>query len=382
MKNSVCKYKNKCGGCRYQGFTYEEQLQSKQKWVTDLLSKFAKVDDIVGAENPYFYRNKIHSTFANLPKGEVTSGTYEEHSHRLVPIDKCLIQDEKADEIILTMRKLAKSFKMRAYDVDKGQGLLRHVLIRTGKKSGEILLVLVLSSHIFPGKKNFVKAIRKEHPEITSIVVNVNDKKTSMILGDREFTIYGKGFIVDELCGKNFKISPKSFYQINHDQTEKLYNKALEVAEFKGHETILDAYSGTGTIGIIAADSVKDVISVELNKDAHRDAVMNAKKNGVNNIRFFNADAGQFCIDLANHKEKIDAVIMDPPRSGSDENFINSVLKLSPEKVIYISCNPETLARDLNMFTGKYEVKSITPFDLFPWTGHVESVVLMSKKEK
>jgi len=382
MKNLECKYNKKCGGCRYQRFTYEEQLQIKQNWVNELLNKFGKVDDIVGAENPYFYRNKIHSTFANLPKGEVTSGTYEEHSHRVVPIDKCLIQDEKADEIILTIRKLAKSFKMRAYDVDKGQGLLRHVLIRTGKKSGEILLVLVLSSHIFPGKKNFVKAIRKEHPEITSIVVNVNDKKTSMILGDREFTIYGKGFIVDELCGKNFKISPKSFYQINHDQTEKLYSKALEVAAFEGHETILDAYSGTGTIGIIAADRVKDVISVELNKDAHKDAVMNAKKNEVGNVRFFNADAGQFCIELADNKEKIDAVIMDPPRSGSDENFINSVLKLSPAKVIYISCNPETLARDLNMFTGKYEVKSITPFDLFPWTGHVETVVLMSRREK
>lgn len=377
-----CPAYNKCGGCSLRHVSYKDQLVHKQDKVNQLLCNYGYVSDIIGMEHPYHYRNKVNATFGRFPNGTYISGVYEEGTHNIVPIETCLIEDEKADAIIGTIRGLLKSFKIKTYDEDTGYGLLRHVLVRTGHKTGQIMVVLVLASPILPSKNNFVKALRKEHPEISTVVINVNDKKTSMVLGDRQTTIYGKGYIEDELCGCTFRISPKSFYQVNPIQTEILYNKAIEFAELTGKERVIDAYCGIGTIGMIAAKHAKEVIGVELNKDAVRDAVINAKTNGIKNISFYNNDAGKFMVELAQAGEHIDVVFMDPPRAGSDEAFLSSVVTLAPDRVVYVSCNPETLERDLEYLSQHgYKAKGIVPVDMFPWTTHVETVVRLERRK-
>ncbi|WP_326907196.1 23S rRNA (uracil(1939)-C(5))-methyltransferase RlmD [Sedimentibacter sp. MB31-C6] len=377
-----CSVVNKCGGCQLQHYSYEKQLEEKQKQVNTLLDKFCKVEKIIGMENPYYYRNKVHAVFDTDKKGNVISGVYEAGTHRVVPIDSCLIEDQRADKIIVTIRGMLKSFKIRTYNEDTKVGLLRHVLIRTGHKSGEIMVVLVLASHIFPSKKNFIKALLKVHPEITTIVMNVNNKKTSMVLGEREQVLYGKGYIEDTLSNKIFRISPKSFYQVNSVQTEVLYSKAIEFASLKGDETIIDAYCGIGTISIIVSDYVKNVIGVELNREAVKDSITNAKRNKVKNAFFYNQDAGEFMKQIALEKQLVDVVFLDPPRSGSTEQFLNSMVTMKPNKVVYISCNPVTLERDLAYLVKRgYEVKKAVPVDMFPGTKHVETVVSISHKK-
>jgi len=378
----LCSLEKKCGGCQFINEPYEKQLKEKQKAVKALLSSFGKIEPIIGMENPYHYRNKVNATFARDRKGNVISGVYEEGSHRVVPVESCLLENENADRIIATIRSMLRSFKIKVYDEDTGYGLLRHVLVRTGYVTGEIMVVLVTASPVFPSKNNFVKSLRAKHPEITTVVQNVNGRNTSMVLGDREQVLYGKGYIEDVLCGKRFRISPRSFYQINPVQTEKLYRTAIAFAGCNKKERVLDAYCGTGTIGMIASETAKEVIGVELNKDAVRDAVANAKRNSVKNIFFYQKDAGQFMCQLAAQKEKIDVVFMDPPRSGSDEAFLSSLCTLMPDRVVYVSCNPETLKRDLAYLTGHgYQVKKIQPVDMFPHTMHTECVCLLSKTD-
>lgn len=379
-RDRVCPVSKKCGGCKWIDKEYSVQLKEKEKWVQGLLQPFCKLETIIGMEQPTHYRNKVHAVFGEDRKHNIISGIYEEGTHKIVPVDSCLIENEKADAIIVSIRELLKSFKIRPYNEDTGYGLLRHVLVRTGHVTGQIMVVLVLSSPVMPSKNNFVKALLKLHPEITTIVVNVNNRGTSMILGDKEQVIYGKGYIEDVLCGKTFRISPKSFYQVNPVQTEKLYNKALEYAELTGKETVLDAYCGTGTIGIIASDKAGKVIGVELNADAVKDARENAKRNNVKNIQFYQNDAGKFLVGMAEQGAKVDVVLMDPPRSGSDEAFLSSVIKMQPKKVVYISCNPETLARDLKYLTKNgYKVKRGVACDMFPFTSHCESVVALER---
>jgi len=318
--------------------------------------------------------------FGEDRRHNIISGIYEEGTHKIVPVDKCFIENEKADAIIVSVRGLLRSFKIRPYNEDTGYGLLRHVLIRTGQVTGQIMVVLVLSSPVMPSKNNFVKALLKLHPEITTVVVNVNNKGTSMVLGDKEQVIYGKGYIEDVLCGKTFRISPKSFYQVNPVQTEKLYGKAIEFADLTGKELVVDAYCGTGTIGIIAAEHAGKVIGVELNRDAVRDAVSNAKYNKVDNIEFYQNDAGRFLTGMAEQDARPDVVLMDPPRSGSSEEFLDAVAKIGPRKVVYISCNPETLARDLAYLTPKgYKVERCVAVDMFPFTTHAEVCVKLCK---
>lgn len=380
MEIKKCPVVKKCGGCSCRGVSYKEHLEGKEKQVRKLLKGICKVEPIVGMENPYHYRNKVHASFAHLRDGSAVSGKYAEGTHRVVPVDDCLIEDEKADVIVKDIRGLLKSFKIKIYSEDSGYGLLRHVMVRRGFASGEIMVVLVAVSPIFPSKNNFVKALRKLHPEITTVILNVNDKRTSMVLGERNITIYGKGYIEDELCGCTFRISPSSFYQVNPVQTEKLYGKAVEFAGLTGKERVIDAYCGIGTIGLIAAKHAKEVIGVELNKDAVRDAGINAKRNGSKNFRAFQGDAGAFMVQMAAEGEKADVVFMDPPRAGSDEAFLSSVVKLGPKKVVYISCNPETLARDLRYLVKKgYEAVRAVPYDMFAWTEHVETICLLSK---
>lgn len=381
-KNSICPISKKCGACQMIHTPYEEQLKIKQKKLKKLLGDFGTIDPIIGMEQPYYYRNKVHAVYHRKRSGEVVAGVYEAGTHRIVPVTKCYIENEKADEIVQSTLGLMKSFKVRIYNEDAGYGLMRHILIRTAQNTGEIMVVFVTANPIFPSKNNFVKALLKLHPEITTIVQNINDKQTSMILGERENVLYGKGYIEDILCGKRFRISPKSFYQVNSVQTEILYKKAIKLADLKNKETIIDAYCGIGTIGIIASRTAREVIGVELNPDALKDAKINAKLNGIDNISLYNDDAGKFMVALAEAGKKVDVVFMDPPRSGSDEKFLSSVLKLLPKKIVYISCGPDTLARDLEYLrkSGKYEVRKICPVDLFPFTEHVETVCLLSKK--
>ena len=323
-KKAGCPYKKKCGGCVYSGMEYPEQLKRKEQTVKKLLSGKGTVHPVTGAEQPLFYRNKVTASFG-FRNGKLIAGVYEKNSHRVVNIDHCLIQDEKADRIIHVIRDLCVSFKIKAFDEDSGFGLLRHVMVRTARKTGQVMVILVTASPMFPGSRNFVKALREKCPEITTVIQNINSLRTSMVLGNREKVLFGKGFIEDELCGLRFRISSGSFYQVNPEQTEKLYDKAIELAGLTGKELVLDAYCGVGTIGMIASRNAREVIGVELNADAVKDAEANARTNGIGNIGFYANDAGAFLEDLAEEGVKPDVVLMDPPRTGSTPEFIKSV---------------------------------------------------------
>lgn len=377
-----CPYAKKCGGCDYQGIPYKEQLKKKQKDVRKLLEPYIKPETICEAANPLNYRNKVHGIFGRDKKGNIFTGIYEEKSHRIVPVENCGIEDAKASAILKTLCELVKSFKIRVYDEDRGTGLLRHALIRTGRITGEIMVVLVAADPIFPSKNNFVKELRRRHPEITTVVLNINDRDTSMVLGERNIVLYGRGYIEDVLCGLKFRISPNSFYQVNPEQTEILYRKAIRFADLTGKERVIDAYCGIGTIGMCASARAREVIGVELNRDAVRDAMANAKANGIKNVRFVNDDAGAFMKRMAEDGERADVVIMDPPRSGSTPEFIDAVNTLGPLRVVYVSCDPTTLARDIGLFVKKgWKVEKAQPVDMFPGTKHVENVVLLSRKD-
>ena len=374
-KVTKCSVSKKCGSCQYQGVPYKEQLAAKQKRMKKLLGKFANVKPIIGMDDPFYYRNKVHAVFDRDKKGNIICGTYEAKTHKVVPIEECMIEDKISQEIIRTIRDMLKSFRIKTYDEDTGYGLLRHVLVRRGFSTDEIMVVLVIGSPIFPSKNNFVKALRKKYPQITTVVLNVNDKKTSMVLGERDIVIYGKGYIRDTLCGCTFRISPQSFYQVNPVQTEILYKTAIEYAGLGRKETVIDAYCG------IAAKRAKNVIGVELNPDAVRDARINAKENKITNARFYQGDAGEFMENMAENGEHADVVFMDPPRTGSDKKFMSSVIKLNPSRIVYISCGPETLARDLEYLTKHgYDVRKIQPVDMFSFTDHCENICLLTKK--
>lgn len=380
-KVTKCSVSKKCGSCQYQGVPYKEQLAAKQKRMKKLLGKFANVKPIIGMDDPFYYRNKVHAVFDRDKKGNIICGTYEAKTHKVVPIEECMIEDKISQEIIRTIRDMLKSFRIKTYDEDTGYGLLRHVLVRRGFSTDEIMVVLVIGSPIFPSKNNFVKALRKKYPQITTVVLNVNDKKTSMVLGERDIVIYGKGYIRDTLCGCTFRISPQSFYQVNPVQTEILYKTAIEYAGLGRKETVIDAYCGIGTIGLVAAKRAKNVIGVELNPDAVRDARINAKENKITNARFYQGDAGEFMENMAENGEHADGVFMDPPRTGSDKKFMSSVIKLNPSRIVYISCGPETLARDLEYLTKHgYDVRKIQPVDMFSFTDHCENICLLTKK--
>lgn len=372
---AFCRHFGKCGGCKYLNLSYEEQLAAKKKTVRELMEKHCKVKPIIGMDDPWHYRHKVQAVFGLDRKKQHISGVYEEKTHRILPVESCLIEDQKADAIINTVRGLLKSFKIKVYDEDTGYGLLRYVLVRKARYTDELMVVLVTASPVFPSKRNFVDALRKVHPEITTVVQNINDRTDSMVLGSRFQVLYGKGYIVDRLCGCSFKISPGSFYQVNPEQAQKLYEKAIELAELTGKETVVDAYCGTGTIGIIAAAGAGKVIGVESNADAVRDAVGNAKANGVKNIRFYKDDAGRFLQGCAADGIGVDVLLMDPPRAGSSEEFLNAAAAIRPKKIVYVSCNPVTLERDTAILEKNgYRAKEVWPVDMFPWSGAVEAV--------
>ena len=377
---SRCPVSKKCGGCTMINVPYEEQTVRKQQRVEDLIGRYGRVDPIVRMKNPDHYRNKVTSVFAPDKKGKPVCGIYKAGTHEVVPVKACMLEDLRADRIIQTVFALMESFKIRVYDEDRRTGFLRYVQVRTARGTRQVMVTLVTAEAVFPQAKKFVNALVKRHPEITTVVQNINDKQTTMVLGEKEKVLHGPGYIEDVLCKKRFRISSRSFYQVNSLQTEKLYNIALDYAGFSGKERILDAYCGIGTIGIIASDRCKEVLSVELNPEAVKDARINVKLNNAQNVEVFRNDSGRFMKDMAAKNEKLDILFMDPPRSGASEEFIEAVLTLRPAKVVYVSCEPDTLARDLALLTeGDYAMKKAVPVDMFPYTEGVETVVLLTQ---
>jgi len=375
-----CPVYKKCGGCQLD-VTYAQQLSFKQRTVATLLGQYRKAEPIIGMDDPFHYRCKVSTAFG-YSHGHAISGVWQSSSGKLTPVDNCALEDERAGAIVATIKELLPGFKLRTYDERSGKGFLRFVMIRIGKQSGEILVALGTGSGIFPEKKNFAAALVKKCPDITTIVQNISTDRLNLLLGREETVLYGKGYITDRLCGYDFRISARSFFQINPVQTEKLYATAVEFAALTGNETIIDAYCGVGTIGIIASAKAKKVIAAEVNIDAVKNARENVRLNGIDNVEVLKADAGEFMAALAEEGEKIDVVFTDPPRAGCSRQFLASLVKLSPAKVVYVSCNPETQARDLQYLTRNgYKVMRIRPVDMFPFTRHVETVVLLTKNK-
>ena len=381
----ACKICRSCGGCVFQQLDYESQLEYKRAKVREQFRRVAKmeveVNPCVGMEKPYFYRNKIQMPFGLDKKGFPYCGFYKEGTHVIVPVEKCFIEDERAKHILDAVKKLIRSFRISPYIEDERQGILRHVLIRTSYYEKQIMVVLVTTIDSFPSRGNFVKALVRECPEITTVVQNINGRSTNVILGEKEHVLYGKGYIEDSLCGVRFQISAKSFYQTNPVMTEKLYSAAMEAAGLTGNEIVFDAYSGIGTIGLIAAKKAKQVISVEIVPQAVRDGIKNARMNGIENFRMYCDDASSFMVRMAQNSEGVDVLFMDPPRKGSDERCLKAVMKLAPRRIVYVSCEPSTLARDVKFLSSKYRLGSVTPFDMFPQTAHVESVASLILKK-
>ena len=375
-----CPHSKKCGGCQLQNLDYKEQLAHKERTCIRLLGKFCRVEPIIGMENPYHYRNKVQAAFGTTRAGRIISGIYQSSTHNIVAVDSCMTEDEIADRIIVDIRRLLRDFKMTTYNEVTGRGFLRHVLVKRGFQTGEVMVVLVTGTPIFPARNNFTRALLKLHPEITTIIQNVNDRYTSMLLGQNEKTLYGPGYITDILCGLRFRISAKSFYQINPVQTEVLYGKAMEFAELTGKETVIDAYCGIGTITLCLAKRAGRVIGAEIVPPAIRDAKENALRNHIENAEFFCGDAADIAAKLESDGLRPDVVTVDPPRKGLAPEVIASVAAMGPEKVVYVSCDPATLGRDVKIFREfGYEAKRAAAVDMFPGTAHVETVVLMSR---
>ena len=381
-----CPVAKKCSGCQMQNLSYQDGLRWKQAQVVRLLGQYGRVQPIIGMDQPTHYRNKVQVAFGMTRQHKIISGVWQSKEHRITVVDRCMIEDSVASEIAITVRKLLAAFKMTAWTETEG-GFLRHLLIRRGFATGQIMVILVAGTPVFPSKKNFVSALLRAHPEITTVIFTVNNSETNLLLGAREEVLYGSGYIEDVLCGLTFRISAKSFYQVNPVQTEVLYRTAIDFAGLTGQETVLDAYCGIGTIGLAASSAARRVIGVELNPDAVADAQKNKRENGIQNAAFVCADAGEYMTGLAGQldSQKVDVLFIDPPRAGASREFLDAVLRCMPKKIVYISCNPETQARDLKLLAAgrhpAYQVRRIQPVDMFPWTHHVENIVLLERTE-
>ena len=376
----TCPVFGRCGGCSSLNLSYEEHLKHKQNYINQLFGELKLVCEPVVPSEPVGYRCKVQMAFAQKDPRHLICGNFEPESHRIVPVENCLLDHPLADEIIGYIKKLCEKFRLSAYDEKRKSGVIRHVMVRIGCHSGEVMVILVTGTSFFPGKQNFIKELRKQFPQITTVVQNINGAFTSKVLGDQFQTVYGPGFIYDSLMDMKFRLSPGAFYQVNPPQAEKLYQKAIEFADLRGDELLLDAYCGTGTIGMIASKHCKEVLGVELNRSAVADARINAKINHVSNIRFVCADAGDYLISESIHPQ---VVIMDPPRSGSSEEFLHALVKASPEKIVYISCGPDTQVRDIKILMKEgYQPIRLASFDLFPWTDHIETVCCLYHQKK
>ena len=380
-----CPNYDKCGGCNIMHMDYSSQLQFKTKMVKDTLRKLGSLDNVevlptIGMKNPDKYRNKVQVPFRKTFYKTIC-GFFAKDSHNVVPLTDCMIQPDISTSIIHFVRNLCNEFKIDGYVEETNCGLIRHLLVRTNHDLSEIMIVFVLTKKDLPYKEEIISKIIKRYPNVTSIIINVNDKAGNTILGKECHTIFGNDYINDTLCELEFRIGPKSFYQVNHEQTEKLYRKAIEYAELKDTDILIDAYCGIGTIGLIASKYVKEVYGVEIVDEAIKNAKVNAKANKIKNANFVCNKAEDQIIKWRNDGVNANVIVVDPPRKGCDIKLLNTIEEMDIEKVVYVSCDPATLARDLKILCEKgYYVKTVQPVDMFPFTSNVETVVLLSHK--
>ncbi|HQE67257.1 MAG TPA: 23S rRNA (uracil(1939)-C(5))-methyltransferase RlmD [Bacillota bacterium] len=392
LKTAACRIEpscgvvKRCGGCQLQHMSYEAQLQYKTQQVKDALERIGglngvAVHDTIGMEDPWRYRNKAQ--FPVGMDGDVMIGFYANRSHEIIDTPQCSIQDAVNDNVIQTVREFIKKYDISVYDENTGKGIIRHIVTRKGFKTGEVMVCIVINGDSLPCGKALVEMLRARTDGLKSVVVNINKKKTNVILGERNIVIFGEEAIYDYIGEFKFRISPLSFFQVNPVQTEVLYGKALEYADLKGDETVFDAYCGIGTISLFLSRKAKKVYGIEIVPQAINNAKENARLNGVKNVEFLVGESEIVIPELYRKGIKADVIVVDPPRKGCDEKLLEVITEMSPEKVVYVSCNPATLARDLKYLSERgYEVREVQPVDMFPQTSHVECVVLMSRLEK
>ncbi len=379
-----CPVFTKCGGCVWRHISYDEELKIKSQKVRDAVERIGglKTDfkEIIGSERSDRYRNKAQLPVGKDKDGNTVIGFYAFHSHRIIDCGDCRLQPKVFGKVIDVTRSFIGQTGTDIYDEATGKGRLRHLYIRLGEVSNELMVCYVVNGNGLKNEDLLVKMLREALPNLKTVVFNSNREKTNVILGSKNRVAYGKGYITDELCGLKFKISPFSFWQVNRAQTERLYAKAKEYAGLSGNEVLLDLYCGTGTIGLTMAENCKELIGVEIIEDAVNDAKANAEANGIENARFICADAPAAAEQLRKEGIAPDVVVLDPPRKGCGEELVKTIKKMNPKRVVYVSCDPATLARDLKFFAENgYETKEVTPCDMFPRTAHVESVVLLAK---
>lgn len=384
--NIDCSTYKRCGGCNLRHVDYKTTLEMKKNIVQNLVDKNLKekiiVKDTIGMDNPFYYRNKAQFPIGIDKDGNPIIGVYANRTHEVIQIDKCLIQNEEAEKIAKYICNFAKENNISVYNEKTCKGLLRHIVIKVGIKTNQIMCILVLNSEKLPNEEKLINELIKQFSNITTIVKNVNNKNTNVILGKTNINIYGSGYIYDKLGNYTFKISPLSFYQINPIQTEKLYNLALQAASLTGKETVFDLYCGIGTIGIYMANKAKKVYGIEIVEDAIKDAKENCKINNISNAEYFAGDTEKLLTDLIENKKiKPDVIVIDPPRKGLDNTTVENILKIQPTRVVYVSCNPATLMRDLSKLECKYEIKEIQPVDMFPFTSNVECCSVLYLKD-
>ena len=382
MKQTLnCQIAKKCNSCQLNNLSYGEQINYKHSKCRKYLGSYCKVQPVIAMDTPSAYRNKAQAVFKRERDKSIVWGLYKSTTNTIVKTRECKLHTKHSNEIFNSLCALFKSFKIQPYDPFRGTGFVKSVVIREGFATGEVMVIINGADPVFPAKKTFTSALLKKHPYITTVVTTVNKDRTKLFIGKTQDILFGDGYIKDVLCGKTFLISPQSFYQINPVQTEKLYSKAIELADLDGTQTVLDSYCGVGTIGICASDKAKHVLSVESNKDAIADAKKNAKLNNIKNIEFVCADAKDYIEALKEENVKIDVAFVDPPRMGCSNEFLQSVVDMDIKTIVYVSCNVETQARDLRfLYKHGYKAEHIQPVDMFPHTNHVETVVLLSRK--
>lgn len=375
-----CTCFKRCGGCQLDK-SYKEQLEWKQQKAVRMLSRYCKVDPIIGMDNPYYYRNKVQTVFGRDGRGRLLRGVFQSGSGKLVATEDCMLEDKVCNRAAAVFARLMQQLHISYYDNNTGKGIVRHLLARYSRSTDQLMLCICAAIPVIPSKKVLVSELRKALPQLKTIVLNIGTKPMPLMLGDREEILFGDGYIEDIILGKRFRVSAQSFYQVNSVQTERLYAEAVAMADLTQEDTLIDAYCGTGTIGIICSDKAGTVIGAEINSSACRNAAQNISLNGADNVRIVNEDAGRFMHELAQKGEHISAVITDPPRAGCDKRFLDSLCMLAPDRVVYISCKIESLARDLGMLTHNgYKAVKILPVDMFPHTTGIETVVLLKRK--